>query len=98
VAPEERRTMKYHINGGSSPFSVFLLYFAEIITLLVMETNCYYHVYIDRLDLSGDCSSEKWAEALFCCEFYHPKSCLDKNENDMMRIFHIRVISFTVVY
>ena len=29
---------------------VFLLYFAEIITLLVVETNRYYHDYIDRLD------------------------------------------------
>ena len=35
-----------HINDGSSPLSVFLLYFAEIITLLVVETNRYY----DRLD------------------------------------------------
>jgi hypothetical protein len=31
-----------HINDGSSPLSVFLLYFAEIITLLVVETNRYY--------------------------------------------------------
>jgi len=38
-----------HINDGSSPLSVFLLYFAEIITLLVVETNRYYHDYIDRL-------------------------------------------------
>jgi len=36
-----------HINDGSSPLSVFLLYFAEIITLLVVETNHYYHNYID---------------------------------------------------
>jgi len=39
-----------HINDGSSPLSVFLLYFAEIITLLVVETNRYYQDYIDRLD------------------------------------------------
>ena len=39
-----------HINDGSSPLSVFLLYFAEIISLLVVETNRYYHDYIDRLD------------------------------------------------
>jgi len=39
-----------HINDGSSPLSVFLLYFAEIITLLVVETNRYYHDYLDRLD------------------------------------------------
>jgi len=39
-----------HINDGSSPLSLFLLYFAEIITLLVVETNCYYQDYVDRLD------------------------------------------------
>ena len=39
-----------HINDSSSPLSVFLLYFAEIITLLVVETNRYYHDYLDRLD------------------------------------------------
>ena len=39
-----------HINNGSSPLSVFLQYFAEIITLLEVETNRYYHDYIDRLD------------------------------------------------
>ena len=39
-----------HINEGSSLLSSFLLYFAEIITLLVEETNCYYHDYIDRHD------------------------------------------------
>jgi len=39
-----------HINYGSSPLSVFLLYFAEIISLLEVETNRYYHDYIDRLD------------------------------------------------
>ena len=39
-----------HINEGTSPLSVFLLYFAEIITLLVVETNRYYQNYIDGLD------------------------------------------------
>jgi len=39
-----------HINDSSSPLSVFLLYFAEIITLLVVETNRYYQDYIHRLD------------------------------------------------
>jgi len=27
----------------------------------------------------------------------NPKSGLDKNENDMLRIFHIKVISFTIL-
>jgi len=39
-----------HINDGSSPLSIILLYFAEIITLLVVKTNRYYQDYIDRLD------------------------------------------------
>jgi len=39
-----------HLNDNSSPPSVFLLYFAEIITLLVVETNRYYHDHLDRLD------------------------------------------------
>jgi hypothetical protein len=39
-----------HINDGSIPLSVFLLYFAKIISLLVVETNRYYHDYIDKLD------------------------------------------------
>jgi len=42
--------------GGSSPLSVFLLYFAENISLLVVETNRYYQDYIDGLD--GGPSSE----------------------------------------
>ncbi|PNF24699.1 hypothetical protein B7P43_G17356 [Cryptotermes secundus] len=38
-----------HINKDSTPFCVFMLYFAGIIHLLVEETNRYYHQYIDRL-------------------------------------------------
>ena len=39
-----------HINDGSSPLSILLLHFAEIITLLVMETKRYYHNHLDRLE------------------------------------------------
>jgi hypothetical protein len=39
-----------HINDGSSPLSISLLYFAEISTLLIVETNRYYHDHLDRLD------------------------------------------------
>jgi hypothetical protein len=38
-----------HINDGSSPLSVFLLYFGEIISLLVVETNRYYHNQLESL-------------------------------------------------
>jgi hypothetical protein len=37
-----------HINDSSSPLSVFLLYFVEIITLLVVETNRYYPDHLDE--------------------------------------------------
>ena len=39
-----------HITESSTPLSVFLLYFSEIITLLVVETNRYYHRCLDTLD------------------------------------------------
>jgi len=51
-----------HINDDSSPLNVFLLYFAEIISLLIVETNCYYQDYIDRLD-DGPCPEPDVTEA-----------------------------------
>ena len=39
-----------NINDRSNPLSVFLLYFAGITTLLVVQTNHYYHDYKERLD------------------------------------------------
>jgi hypothetical protein len=38
------------INKDSSPFSIFMLYFASVIDLLVTETNRYNHQYLDRRD------------------------------------------------
>jgi len=46
----KRNSEAPHLNESSRPLSVFLLYFAEIITLLVVETNRYYHEYLERLD------------------------------------------------
>jgi len=46
----KRNSEAPHINYSSSPLRVFLLYFAEIIALLVVETNWYYHDHLDRLD------------------------------------------------
>jgi len=40
---EKRNSEAPHLNDSSSQLNVFLLYFAEIITLLVVETNRYYH-------------------------------------------------------
>ena len=38
------------LNVSSSPLSVFMLYFVDIITLLVVETNRYNRDYLRRLD------------------------------------------------
>ena len=37
-----------HVTSESTPISVLLLFFAEIITLLVVETNCYYHQFLEN--------------------------------------------------
>jgi hypothetical protein len=34
----------------SAPLSILLVFFAEMITLLVVETNCYYHQFLDNSD------------------------------------------------
>ena len=46
----KRNSEAPHINDSSSPLKVFLLHFAEIITLLVVEANRYYHDHLDRSD------------------------------------------------
>jgi hypothetical protein len=62
----KRNIEALHINNSSSPLSVFLLYFAEIITLLVVETNRYYHAHLDRLD-EGPSSLPDMTEAKMLC-------------------------------
>jgi hypothetical protein len=42
-SPRTRDNEAPYISNGSSSLIVFLLYFAEIITLLVVETNRYFH-------------------------------------------------------
>jgi len=37
-------------HNKSTPLSVLLLFFAEIITLLVVETNHYYHQFLENSD------------------------------------------------
>ena len=37
------------IDASSNPFTVFQLFFVELITLLVAETNRYYYDHLDRL-------------------------------------------------
>jgi hypothetical protein len=52
-----------HINNTSVPLAVFMLFFAIVIGLLVVETNVIYHQYLDTLDqgplpLPDVCESE----------------------------------------
>jgi hypothetical protein len=39
-----------HVNKDSTPLCVFMLFFTEIIHLLVEETNRYYQQYLDSLE------------------------------------------------
>ena len=39
-----------HVTSESTPHSVLLLLFAEIITLLIVETNRYYHQFLESSD------------------------------------------------
>jgi hypothetical protein len=46
-----KKAMKLHIqHDGFGPRSVYLLYFAEIITLFVMKAKRYYYGHLDRTD------------------------------------------------
>ena len=49
-APNGKSSEAAHIMPQSTPLSVLLLFFTEIITLLVMETNRYYHQVLDNFD------------------------------------------------
>ena len=49
-APNGKSNEAAHITPASTPISVLLLYFIEIITLLVGETNCYYHQFLDSFE------------------------------------------------
>jgi len=49
-APKGKSSEAAHITSESTPLSVLLLFFAEIITLLVVETNWYYQQYLDNSD------------------------------------------------
>jgi len=49
-APNGKSSEAAHINPVSTPLSVLLLYFAEIVTLLVVETNRYYHQFLDNFE------------------------------------------------
>jgi len=49
-APNRKSREAAHVTSESTPLSVLLLSFMEIITLLVVETNCYYHQFLENSD------------------------------------------------
>ena len=49
-APNGKSSEAAHITPVSTPLSVLLLFFAEIVTLLVVETNRYYHQFLDNFE------------------------------------------------
>jgi hypothetical protein len=48
--PKGKSSEAAHITSASTPLSVLLLFFAEIITVLVLETNRYYQQFLDSSD------------------------------------------------
>jgi hypothetical protein len=44
------KAVKLHTTSESTPLSVLLLFVTEIVTLLVVETNRYYHQFLDSSD------------------------------------------------
>jgi len=49
-APNRKSSEVAHITPASTPLSILLLYFAEIVTLLVLEMNRYYHQLLDNFE------------------------------------------------
>jgi hypothetical protein len=44
------------MNKDSTPINIFLLFFTDMIQLLVAETNKYYYQYLHTLDNDDGCS------------------------------------------
>jgi hypothetical protein len=49
-APNGKSSDAAHITPEFTPLSVLLLFFVEIVTLLVVETNRYYHQFLDNFE------------------------------------------------
>lgn len=47
------KTAAPNIKANSSPFSIFILFFEEVLRILVMETNRYFQQYCDGRDVPG---------------------------------------------
>ena len=60
--PNGKSSEAAHITAASTPLSVLLLSFAEIVKLLVVETNHYYHQFLDNFE-DGPSPQRKVTEA-----------------------------------
>jgi len=49
-APNGKCSEAAHITPESTALAVLLLFFAEIVNLLVVEMNCYYHQFLDNCE------------------------------------------------
>ena len=49
-APKGKSSEAAHVTAQTTPLSVLMLFFTEIITLLVVEMNRYYHQFLDNSD------------------------------------------------
>src|SRR5215469_11055457 len=61
-APDGKSSEAAHVTRESTPLRVLLLFFAEIITLLVVETNRYYNQFLENSD-DGPFSEREVTEA-----------------------------------
>jgi len=61
-APNGKSREAAHVTSKSTPLSILLLFFAEIINLLVVETNRYYHQFLENSDY-GHSPEHEVAEA-----------------------------------
>ena len=49
-APKGKSSEAAHVTAQTTPLSVLMLFFTEIITLLVVEMNCYHYQFLDNSD------------------------------------------------
>jgi len=49
-APNGKSSEAAHVTPEFTPLTVLMLFFAEIVTLLVVETNRYYHQFLDNYE------------------------------------------------
>ncbi|KAG8233613.1 hypothetical protein J437_LFUL001024 [Ladona fulva] len=90
-----RREEVLHIERDSSPGAIFLLFFTEIIHLLVEETKTYYRQYVDSLgedegsSLSPDVTTDKMFSFLAFIQMGHDLRDTRKDYWSTLEQFHM---------